>query len=308
MVSTAQIRAFRWQDLEQFTDLHNQVNGTADSEKAYDLEFMRQFLSQPSCDPEANCFVVESNGGLVGYALVHPEPRVGRTVATGGVLTSHRGRGIGRRLVRKALQWAELLKASVVHIQAPSDGADAHHILVTEGFRTVRRYWQMRRQADEVPSQELPESFSFRSLSLGQDEEALTELQNIAFGQNWGFSPNTVEEIRARVRLKRCDPEGIIFVADRSRLVAYNWTMTASGDAGSTGWIAMTGVHPDYTGRGLGRAVVVAGMHYLKAKGVDGIELEVDSENVPARALYLKLGFEKIRETLWYEKRPGDSP
>ena len=44
-------------------------------------------------------------------------------------------------------------------------------------------------------------------------------------------------------------------------------------------------------------------MQYLKDQGVDSVELEVDSENTPARELYLKLGFKKVHETLWYEKR-----
>ena len=65
----------------------------------------------------------------------------------------------------------------------------------------------------------------------------------------------------------------------------------------------MTGVHPDYRGRRLGRAVVAAGMQHLKRGRVDRIELEVDSENNAARELYLKLGFRKDRETVWFEKQ-----
>ena len=37
-------------------------------------------------------------------------------------------------------------------------------------------------------------------------------------------------------------------------------------------------------------------------QGVDGIELEVDAANPSARELYLKLGFKKVGETVWYEK------
>jgi ribosomal protein S18 acetylase RimI-like enzyme len=33
------------------------------------------------------------------------------------------------------------------------------------------------------------------------------------------------------------------------------------------------------------------------------VELEVDSENAPARELYLKLGFRKVSRSVWYEKR-----
>ena len=302
MVSSARIRKFHWQDLEQLTLIFNEVNGLTNSEKAFDVEFMRQYLSQPSCQPEEHCYVAETQNSLVGFVLIAPELPIGRAVASGGVLRLHRNRGIGRRLVRQAIEHAQGLGASVLHAEVSSDGASASHLLESEGFYPVRRYWQMRWEVDGVPNVELPEGFSLHPFRPGQDDEALTQLQNAAFGDNWGFCPNTVEEIIARVRLNRVDPDGIILVMDGGRPAAYNWTLRASNEAGSTGWIAMTGVHPDYRGRGLGRAVVVAGMEHLKARGVDGIELEVDSDNVPARELYQKLGFQRFQETRWYEK------
>ena len=64
----------------------------------------------------------------------------------------------------------------------------------------------------------------------------------------------------------------------------------------------MTGVHPDYRGQGLGKAVIGAGMALLKNNGVRRIELEGDSANTAARTLYLKLGFQKVGETTWFER------
>ena len=94
-----------------------------------------------------------------------------------------------------------------------------------------------------------------------------------------------------------------VFIVDGERPIAYNWTFISSNGTSSVGFVSMTGVHPDYRGKGLGRSVVVAGMQYLKAKGVNAVELEVDYENPAARELYLKLGFQKIGETVWFEKR-----
>ena len=302
MPSSIRIRKFGWQDLEQFTHLLNEVNEITGTEQANDEEFMRQFLSQPSCNPEEDCYLAETQKSLVGFTLLAPELPIGRVVSSGGVLESHRHQGIGRRLLRTATERAREVKASVLHIAVPSESDAARHLLETEGFHSVKSYWQMRWQRNEVPPMELPQGFSLRSFRLGQDEEALTDLQNAAFGQTWGFCPNTVEEISARVRFKRCDPQGILFVVEKERFAAYNWTFRASSEVGAVGWIAMTGVHPDYRGMGVGKAVVVAAMEYLKAKGVDGIELEVDSENAPAREMYLSLGFRKIRQAQWYEK------
>ena len=64
----------------------------------------------------------------------------------------------------------------------------------------------------------------------------------------------------------------------------------------------MTGVDPVYRGRKLGKAIVLAGMDYLKAKNISQIALEVDSDNVVARNLYNQLGFKITARTLWFEK------
>ena len=306
MASPTKIRGFRWEDLDRFTHLFNEVNEIGNSEKACDPEFMGQLLSLPSLSPENDCYVAEHLGSLVGLVMVTPEPALARTVASGGVLPSYRNQGVGRRLLRKAVERGEALRAAVLHVQAPAEVVEARHLLESEEFRAVKTYWQMRWERAEVPDAPLGQDFSLRPFQLDQDEEALTALQNAAFGQHWGYCPNTVEEISARVRLKRCDPEGIVFVVDGARLAGYNWTIRASTEAGSTGWIAMTGVHPDYRGRGLGTAIVAAGMEYLAGKGVDGVELEVDSDNVPARELYLRLGFSRVNETVWFERRLDD--
>ena len=303
MTSYARIRTFRWEDLERYTHLLNEVGGITNTEKAYHPDYMRQFLSQPSFEPEKHCFLAESEDTLVGYMLISPEPPLDRVVASGGVLESHRNAGIGLLLLRAGVEHGRELGASLVHSETPANSAAGHHILESEGFYPVKRFWQMRWTGDELPPVELPDGFAVRPFRLGQDEETLTSLQNEAFGQNWGFSPNTVEQISARVRLSRCDPEGIVFVVEGDRVAGYNWTLRESNEAGSTGWVSMTGVHSEYRGKGLGTAVVLAGMEYLRGEGVEGIELEVDSDNTPARELYLKLGYRTVSQTLWYEKR-----
>ncbi|MCH8063176.1 MAG: GNAT family N-acetyltransferase [Chloroflexi bacterium] len=300
---SGKIRRFSWSDVPQITDLFNRINGLDGSERAWGEEYMRQFLSLPSCDPEQHCFLALNDSNPVGFLLVSYEEPIGRTVASGGVLEDYRNRGIGRELLTTAVSHARELGVSVLHIEASSESGSANHLLMSEGFNIVKRFWQMQWKGDEAPAVDVPDGFALRPFRLGEDEEALTELQNTAFGENWGFSPNTVEQITARVRLTPGDPEGIILVMDGERVAAYDWTLQSLGAAGSIGWISMTGVHPDYRGKGLGTLVVTAGINHLKANGVDTVELEVDSDNVPARELYLKLGFKKLRETTWYERR-----
>jgi ribosomal protein S18 acetylase RimI-like enzyme len=64
----------------------------------------------------------------------------------------------------------------------------------------------------------------------------------------------------------------------------------------------MLGVDPDHRGRGIGKEVILAGLSYLKSKGLETVELTVDSENEAAHALYRFAGFQIRTRSLWYEK------
>ncbi len=300
MAHDIDIRGFRWDDLEAVTRLFNSVNDADGEAMESDVELMRQILSQPSVSAEDDLRVACVGSDVAGFYLLYREIPIDRVVAVGGVSAECRGRGIGRRLLRTATEQVESIGAGVLHIQASADAQDARHLLESEGFKRVKTYWEMRWEVGPLPELALPPGFHLKTFRLGRDEAMLTELQNAAFGEHWGFCPNTVEEIAARVRMNVTDPEGIIFVMDGSRPAGYNWTQKSPGGIGI---VSMTGVHPSYRGNGLGTAVVVSGMRYLKEQGVKAVKLEVDSENTPARELYLKLGYRQVSRSVWYERK-----
>ena len=64
----------------------------------------------------------------------------------------------------------------------------------------------------------------------------------------------------------------------------------------------MLGVDPDYRGKGVGKGVLLAGLSYLKSKGLRVAELTVDSRNKVACSLYQSVGFKTWLSSLWYEK------
>ena len=296
------LRKFEWGDLESVSRLLTSISGTGGTEKEVDSELVRQTLSHPSVHPETNLTLAHSGADLVGYYQLFPEVSISRAVVAGGVLEPFRGEGIGRLLLRAATDQVEALDVGVLHIQTSADSAAARHLLESEGFEMVKDYWQMRWSGGDLPELNLRSNFSLKPFKLGEDEAMLTELQNAAFGQHWGFCPNTVDEIAARVRIASTDPDGIIFVMDGDRPAGYNWTLRNENRFGKVGFVSMTGVHPEYRGNGLGTAVVVTGMEYLRQQGVNAIELEVDSENTPARELYLKLGYRQVHHSVWFER------
>ena len=301
MAQDIDIRGFEWEDLESVTDLFNRIGGAKGTEKELDSQTVSQTLSVPSVSPESNLRLAVKGEDIIGYHLLSPEPLIRRAVIAGGTLPEFRDSGIPPRLLSDSVQRARKFGARVVHFQTAFDAHDDRRLLESKGFVKIKEFWQMRWEGDELPPLRLRPGFRLRSFELDRDEALLTELQNTAFGENWGFSPNTVDQIAARVRVKISPPEGIIFIMDGENAAAYNWTQRIQNAHGHVGFVAMTGVHPDYRGNGLGTAIVVSGMEHLVSRGVNAVELEVDAENTPARELYLKLGYRRVHHSVWYE-------
>jgi mycothiol synthase len=67
------------------------------------------------------------------------------------------------------------------------------------------------------------------------------------------------------------------------------------------GEIYIIGVQPEHQGRGLGRALVVAGLDHLAAVGAKTGMLYVDHTSRGAMLLYEDLGFRPVRLTTMYE-------
>lgn len=293
MSDTAAVRSFRWSDVDSLTPVFNAVTGRAGTDGAADVEALRQMLSQPACDAERDCRVADRGGAIVGFSLVSAEVPISRAVIGGGVLEAHRSRGIGRALLRAALGRADETGASVVHVQVPETAEAAIRLLESEQFRPARRYLDLVRDEGPAPPPDMAAGYAVRLFRSG-DERALTELQNACFADSWGFCPNTVEEIAFRTAANGA----VVFVDHGSRPVAYAWTARN----GPTGWIQMTGVHPDYRGRGLGRAALQAGMTHLAENGVRTVRLEADDQNAAAKRIYFSAGFRVEGRSVWYER------
>ena len=295
-------RAFLWNDLPALAQLMDRVRQADGDERMVDESCLKEALGIPSLTPEKDCYIIESASALRAYAVVHPELPIGRAVLEAGMDPHHRTDRLGAEVLRVALARTRELGAKALHLcTTPSEFWRIP--LEQERFVPVRNYWLMRWQGSVPPPLDLPPGFSI-STYLPEDADLLAQLQNAAFADNWGFCPNSKEDVAYRAAMSLTGPGGILFLNHGAQRAGYCWTLVEKSRTGPpVGTIGMIGIHPTHRGQSLSMPILAAGMHHLMSRGVGHIKLEVDAENAPAIRLYAGVGFKKALELRWYEAR-----
>ena len=294
------VRSYTGDRLPGLLDFVEAVRGWGSQGRDLARKIFREVLAQPDLAPHNNCFLLEEEGKIQGFCLVTPELPIRRTVLEFEVAPHLSGSSPERDLLHRGTERAGELGARVSHICLPH----AEHraaLLSSEGFVHARTYWDMVWNQQVLPQWQVPQGFAVRSFQPG-DAALLTEVQNSAFDGSWGFCPNSVEQIEYRASMSNTSHQGILFLHQDEKPAGYCWTCVAPVNAGIRGLIGMIGVVPDYRGQGVSRAILLAGMEYLRSIGVADIALQVDGSNTPAIRLYTSVGFEKVGEDHWFER------
>ena len=299
------IRNFDWSDTSNVVSFLNNSSGNTDKGKEITYTLFSQIHRLPGTNPEENCYIAEDDKkNILGFLHMVIERPINRSVAIQTVPRSSRYFEVIDLFSAKAIEHTKNLSIQTLHTQIGKVENEWASTLVSAGWKPVKEYWILECKGENLSTLEspkIPDKYEVVSLNAKNDIEEFTKVHNLSFSMHWGFSPNTVEEIKQRVMMERSGEKGILLIRNQSNIVGYNWTLFANKNNDSIGWISMTGVEPDYRGKSLGRSIVLMGMHDLIKRGANCIELEVDSENVRARELYLSLGFVKSAESIWFE-------
>jgi mycothiol synthase len=169
----------------------------------------------------------------------------------------------------------------------------------------------LRSDADPLPAVSLPEGFRTRHFVIGQDEDAWLRVNARAFAYHPEQGRLTRRDLDRRIAEPWFDAKGFILIEDvrgfAPVLAASHWTKVVpakqpdvgsevSSDIGQTqGEVYVVGVDPAYQGFGLGRAVTILGLAYLRERGLTEAMLYVDADNRAAVATYSRLGFTRVR-------------
>ena len=295
--------------LPALLDLVESLNDWGSQGRDLGRKIFQELLEQPWLDLQANCWVLEDQDSVKGFCLVHREPPIGRAVIQMEVDPKLGGGVQEAELLDTAARHSRNWGAKVAHLCIPA-GSNRAALLRERGFANARSYTNMLWQGAHLQAWSPAKGYHIRSYFPG-DEGLLTQVQNAAFGESWGFCPNTVDQIKYRADMSNTRHQGILFIFHREeqqeeqacceKPAGYCWTCLVPVPQGLKGIIGMIGVVPEFRGRGVSKSILLAGMDYLQSEGATDIGLEVDSSNTPAIRLYTSVGFERTSELHWFE-------
>jgi mycothiol synthase len=204
-----------------------------------------------------------------------------------------RRRGLGRALAGALAAQA----AGPLQAWAHGDLPGARALAAAAGYKQARALLRLGRPlAAPLAEPRLAAGYAVRAFEVGRDEDAWTALNAAAFAAHPEQGTWTRADLERREREPWFDPAGF-FLASRGgpdgRLAGFHWTKThpAAGGHGPVGEVYVIGVDPAERGTGLGRALMLIGLRYLRDRGLDEVMLYVDESNAAAVALYESLGF-----------------
>lgn len=247
-------------------------------------------------DPSARNLLLVSDGELAGYAHLDPTDPVAGPSGELVIRPARRGRGFGLDLLRALVAAAD---GRQLRLWAHGDLPAAARLAAAAGFRRVRALWQMRRSLQARLGQpQLADGVTVRTFEPGRDEDDWLDLNARAFAHHPEQGGWTRADLDLREREPWFDPAGFFLAERGGKLVGFHWTKIhgqASGESAHghepIGEVYVVGVDPAERGSGLGRALTVVGLRYLRAQGLFEAMLYVDEGNTAAIRLYESLGF-----------------
>lgn len=240
------------------------------------------FTQRPSFDFARHTRGVRDGGELVAFGVVLL-PRISFV----HVLPAHRGRGIGTRL----LGWSEETARAAGMDDAAQDVSDndpaAIALLEAHGYERQWDSWAFAIALErEPPPPALPGGYAIRAFVRGQDDRAVYDVIQRAFGE-WPDYRGSAFEDWSATTLDRpgFDPELLSVLVHGDRIAGTVLLV----EAGDEGWIDQVAVAREHRGNGLGLALLVHAFGQTWRLGLRRCALGTDSRT-GARGLYEHVG------------------
>ncbi|MGH8934704.1 MAG: GNAT family N-acetyltransferase [Acidimicrobiia bacterium] len=311
-------RAAGREDAPAIQELYRTAGRVDGVELRITLEDLYRELAGPAA--RNSLLALTADGRVAAYGVMAPPQattHARQALLRGEVEPAHRGLGLGSFV----LAWLEARAAEalegvpgyglpkVLRASSPIDLADRIALLEGHEYRRIR-YWDTLRRDLSRPFPEAKVPPGLELLAWSRDWERSTmRAWEESFAENWGHAPATFDEWQPTHSGDPAFREDLSFLMiDGAQVAGFSLSYLSPEENAATGieqgWIGQIGVRHSWRRRGLGTALVCRVLRAFREEALDYATLDVDVDN-PARAhrLYQRLGFERVRRTVFFAKQ-----
>lgn len=217
----------------------------------------------------------------------------------------------GRSLEAKIMLWAEESQARILRnlnkdrirtMWVAETDRSRIQWLEMRGFQPSQQGMLILQRSlnSRLPAVHLPEGFHVRPVAGENEVRLRAEVSYAAFGSEKPFEDYLQRMLRF-MRSPVYQPElDLVVVSPEGAFVSFCILWTDS--VNQVGLFEPVGTHPDFQGRGLGKAVLASGLQRLRHLGMTHASVCVETDNPAAIHLYESMGFHPSYRLLTYEK------
>ena len=251
--------------------------------------------------------VVQKDNQVIGYAHLDKTDQVAGPSVELVIHPQHRGSGIGSDLLKSAIE----VSGNKIRLWSHGDLSGARALAQANNFIKVRTVIQMSKELSEVSPIDC--NYQIRSFLPDLDNNAWLTLNNLAFANHPEQGNWSEADLSIRLNEDWFDEKGFFVAQDKDQLIGFCWTKIHGGhshshlagedhhDHAPIGEIYVTAVSNKYAGKGIGKALTITGLNYLKYQGLNSAMLYVDEDNQAAFSLYKSLGFLESGKDVMYK-------
>ena len=260
-------------------------------------------------DKSDSHLVITENEKIIGYAHLDQTDLVAGPAVELVVDPEHRQSGIGNQLLNEAIK----ICGQKLRLWSHGDLPAASKLAIANNFIKVRTVIQMSKSLREItPISNIDNAIWIRTFLPGLDSENWLTLNNKAFTNHPEQGNWSINDLNLRLKEDWFDEKGF-FIAEKDNLmVGATWTKIHgatshqhdgedSHDHPAIGEIYITAVDPSFNRVGIGGALTITALNYLKYQGLNQVILYVDEENKAAINLYQSLGFKEFGKDLLFK-------
>ncbi len=252
--------------------------------------------------------LVEKDNQVIGYAHLDQTDLVAGPSVELVVDPSYRGAGVGKALLSEAIK----ICGKTLRLWVHGEQEAAHNLASSFNFEKIRTVLQMSKSLTNIqPLSVIDKEIKIRSFLPGLDSKEWLELNNKVFKDHPEQGGWQISDLNHRLSEEWFDEKGFFIVEKNKQVIASTWTKVHgehSHDHGgeqshahpAIGEIYITAVDPEYAGLGIGKALTITALNYLKYQGLNDAMLYVDFDNKAALNLYNSLGFKESSKDILY--------